>query len=137
MVQKCTTLIHDTLDHLQARYGSSLTKGGSGNKARDVIKRVEWCLREKDRIQALQNALREGVQRLALLSNLAARYVTHLSPFSPCTEGNKQKVCTRRQCDPASPRRPGTANMSRQPPSTPTIAGRTETQSCRSLQRAE
>ncbi|KAJ2975276.1 hypothetical protein NQ176_g5608 [Zarea fungicola] len=73
VVQKCTTLIHDTLDHLQARYGSSLTKGGSGNKARDVIKRVEWCLREKDRIQALQNALREGVQRLALLSNLAAR----------------------------------------------------------------
>ena len=41
VVEQCTAPIQDTLDHLHSRYGSSLIKEGSGNKARDVFKRAE------------------------------------------------------------------------------------------------
>lgn len=73
VVDNCTTLIQDALNHLQAYYGTSLTKEGSGNKARDLLKRVEWCVREKTRLGTLRAALQEGIQKLTLLSNLSAR----------------------------------------------------------------
>ncbi|KAJ6789712.1 hypothetical protein PWT90_00576 [Aphanocladium album] len=72
VVDNCTTLIQDALNHLQARYGSSLTKEGSGNKAVDVMKRVEWCMKEKTRLGALRAAIQQNTQRLLLLSNLSA-----------------------------------------------------------------
>ncbi len=40
---------------------------------RDAYKRVEWCVREKERIQNLRNGLQEGVQTLSLLTSLAIR----------------------------------------------------------------
>lgn len=73
VVDNCTTLIQDALNHLQLYYGSSLTKEGSGNKARDILKRVEWCVREKTRLGALRAGLQQGTQRLTLLSNLSGR----------------------------------------------------------------
>lgn len=73
VVEKCTTLIQDMLGHLTSRYGSCLSVQGSGWMMRDVYKRVEWCVREKERIQNLRNGLQEGVQRLSLLTSLAIR----------------------------------------------------------------
>ncbi len=73
VVGKCTTLIEDTLTHLQSRYGSSLTECGSENKIKDVYKRFEWCVREKDRIRAVRDGLQEGVLSLTLLTTLATR----------------------------------------------------------------
>lgn len=74
VVDQLTTLIQDALGHLQSRYGSSLTKEGSGSKAKDVYKRVEWCVREKDQLRILREKLQEGMQRLNLLTTLSARY---------------------------------------------------------------
>lgn len=74
VVENCTTLIRNTLHHLQSHYGSSLAKDGPGNKVKDVRKRIEWLIREKERPRALREALKEEMQRLALLSSLAARY---------------------------------------------------------------
>ena len=74
VVDQFTTLIQDALDHLQSRYGSSLKKEGSGNKAKDIYKKVEWCMREKDRLRILHEKLQVGMERLNLLSTLSARY---------------------------------------------------------------
>ncbi|KAJ4147159.1 hypothetical protein LMH87_001704 [Akanthomyces muscarius] len=73
VVEKCTTLIQDMLGHLTSRYGSCLSVQGSGWMMRDAYKRVEWCVREKERIQNLRNGLQEGVQTLSLLTSLAIR----------------------------------------------------------------
>ncbi|KAM3534343.1 hypothetical protein MY4038_002441 [Beauveria bassiana] len=73
VVDQFTTLIQDALDHLQSRYGSNLTKEGSGNKAKDIYKKVEWSVREKDRLRILHEKLQVGMERLNLLSTLSAR----------------------------------------------------------------
>lgn len=80
VVDQFTTLIQDALGHLQSRYGSSLMRGGSGSKAKDIYKRVEWCMREKDQLRILRERLQEGMQRLNILIALSARYEI-LFPF--------------------------------------------------------
>jgi hypothetical protein len=47
---------------------------GSGKKIKDIYKRIEWSVREKERLKQLRDKLQEGVQRLSLLTTLAARY---------------------------------------------------------------
>lgn len=72
VVNQCAALIQDTLDHIQSRYGKSLGIEGSGKKIKDIYKRIEWSVREKERLQNLRDKLQEGVQRLSLLTSLAA-----------------------------------------------------------------
>lgn len=96
VVGELATLIQDALNHLQSRYGSSLTKEGSGKKAKDIYRRVEWCMREKDRLRMLQEKLQKGVQRLTLLSTISARYEI-LSTLHDYTKRNEQKIRARRQ----------------------------------------
>lgn len=72
VVNECGSLIQDTLDRFQLRYENSLSIGGSGKKIKDIHKRIEWSLREKEKLQHLRAKLQYGVQRLSLLTNLAA-----------------------------------------------------------------
>ncbi|KID65919.1 hypothetical protein MAN_05578, partial [Metarhizium hybridum] len=72
VVDECASLIQDTLQHLRSRYRGSLGAEGSGNKIRDIVKRIEWSVRETQRLEKLREKLREGVQRLSLLTGLAA-----------------------------------------------------------------
>ncbi|KAK8929294.1 hypothetical protein VCV18_001956 [Metarhizium anisopliae] len=72
VVDECASLIQDTLQHLRSRYGGSLGAEGSGNKIRDIVKRIEWSVRETQRLEKLRGKLHEGVQRLSLLTGLAA-----------------------------------------------------------------
>ncbi|WAO84146.1 Hypothetical protein NCS54_00135200 [Fusarium falciforme] len=73
VVNKTASLIQDALDHFQSRYKSSLHPGGSGKKLKDAYKKLEWSTREKERIRCLREKLQESVQRLQLLTSLAAR----------------------------------------------------------------
>lgn len=70
---RCTVLVRDMLSHLQTRYGNSLSTLGSGKRIKDIFKCIEWRAKETERIRQLRESLREGVQRLTLLTTLAAR----------------------------------------------------------------
>ncbi|KAJ2985684.1 hypothetical protein NUW58_g5402 [Xylaria curta] len=72
VVNQCTSDIQDAFDYFQSRYQNSLHPGGSGKKIKDVFKKVEWATREKDRLRCLREKLKEGIQRLSLLTSLAA-----------------------------------------------------------------
>lgn len=73
VVNQTASLIQDALDHFQSRYKNSLHPGGSGKKLKDVYKKLEWSTRERERIRCLREKLQESVQRLQLLTSLAAR----------------------------------------------------------------
>lgn len=72
VIDQCASHIKDALDHFRSRYQNSLHQGGSGKKTKDVFKKVEWAVREKNRLLCLREKLQEGIQRLSLLTNLAA-----------------------------------------------------------------
>lgn len=54
-------------------YGRSLGEGGSGNRVKDVWKKLQWAFREKDRLCQLRVKLQDSMLRLSWLSTLAAR----------------------------------------------------------------
>ncbi|KAK5660897.1 hypothetical protein OQA88_12270 [Cercophora sp. LCS_1] len=72
-VRDCTDLVEEALRHFQSKYGSSLQQGGSGNKLRDARKKIEWSLREKERLRELRGKLSRNTQRLLLLCALTAQ----------------------------------------------------------------
>ena len=72
VVEQCFGHIKDALEHFRRRYGTSLTPGGSGNRIKDVFKKVEWATKEHDRIKILRGRLRDGISRLSLIGNLVA-----------------------------------------------------------------
>ncbi|KAI0134228.1 hypothetical protein BJ170DRAFT_609022 [Xylariales sp. AK1849] len=73
VVDECATSIQETLDHVRPKYHASLRAGGSGSKMRDTYRKIEWSIREKERMQHLRDRLRDGIERLSLLTMLAAR----------------------------------------------------------------
>ncbi|KAK4153252.1 hypothetical protein C8A00DRAFT_15503 [Chaetomidium leptoderma] len=73
IVNECGTLIQEALDRWHKKYHQSLSPGGSGNPLKDAGKKMEWFLREQDRMKELQERLSRGTQRLTLLGSLAAR----------------------------------------------------------------
>ncbi|GAB1309964.1 hypothetical protein MFIFM68171_00174 [Madurella fahalii] len=73
VVDDCAGLIEAALQHFGSRYQDNLRAGGSGNKWKDAYKKVEWSVKEKERLQELQEKLRQNTERLALLSVLAMR----------------------------------------------------------------
>lgn len=75
MIDECSSLVGEVLLNVRVRYGESLQSGGSGNKIKDVYKRVEFSLREKEKLQLLQEKLNGGIGRLSLLSSCAALFV--------------------------------------------------------------
>ncbi|EXU97164.1 hypothetical protein X797_009783 [Metarhizium robertsii] len=60
VVDECASLIQDILQHLRSRYGGSLGAEGSGKKIRDIVKRIEWSVRETQRLEKLREKLHEG-----------------------------------------------------------------------------
>ncbi|KAH7254936.1 hypothetical protein MRS44_016409 [Fusarium solani] len=73
VIDQCGSLIQDTLEHIQPKYHESLRIGGSGKKINDIYRKIEWSMREKDRLRYTREKLQDGVQRLSLLTTLAAR----------------------------------------------------------------
>jgi hypothetical protein len=71
VVQECAGLIEEALQQFGARYESSLQPGGSGNKLRDAYKKVEWSVRERERLHDLREKLRKNTERLTMLNGLA------------------------------------------------------------------
>jgi hypothetical protein len=72
IVDECGSLIGEVLRKLREKYGDSLQPGGSGNRVKDVYKKLEFSVRERDRIQLLQGSLNKAISRLSLLSSCAA-----------------------------------------------------------------
>lgn len=72
IIDECGALIGEVLLRLREKYGESLQPGGSGSRVRDVYKKVEFSVRERERIQLLQETLNKAVTRLSLLSSCAA-----------------------------------------------------------------
>jgi hypothetical protein len=72
IIDECSDIIGDVLCSLRDKYGDSLQPGGSGNKAKDVYRKLEFSLREKEKIQLLQDSLNRAVARLGLLAGCAA-----------------------------------------------------------------
>jgi hypothetical protein len=75
VADQCGSVLRDALDHFHARYNDSLCLGGSGKKIKDIYKKLEWSVREKDQLHSLRRRLQDGVQRLTLLTALTVKYV--------------------------------------------------------------
>ncbi|KAG7287105.1 hypothetical protein NEMBOFW57_006610 [Staphylotrichum longicolle] len=73
VVEECAALIEGALQHFGTRYHGSLQTEGSGSKCRDAYKKIEWALREKERLLELREKLQRNTERLTLLNGLAAR----------------------------------------------------------------
>lgn len=69
VVNQCSIHIRETLDYLRKRYGVCLDAGGSGNKIKDIWKKIRFA-GEDDKIQLLQERVRDAVRRLSLLRTL-------------------------------------------------------------------
>ncbi|KAL8383116.1 hypothetical protein RB595_006735 [Gaeumannomyces hyphopodioides] len=72
-VHECGGLIRATLNKVTSKYSESLNQGGSGNKVKDVYKKIEFTFREKNDLTSLRRKLSETTAKLSLLSSLAAR----------------------------------------------------------------
>ncbi|KAK7753731.1 hypothetical protein SLS62_004355 [Diatrype stigma] len=81
VVDRCGHLIQEVLDRLCPKYHASFQVGGSDNKLKDVLRKGEWLLRDKKRIEVLRCELRQGIERLTLLTALATRYTTLIFLF--------------------------------------------------------
>jgi hypothetical protein len=73
VVDECAGLIEQAIQHFGSRYHDSLRAEGSGNKWRDACKKVEWAVREKERLLELREKLRRNTERLTLLNGLVMR----------------------------------------------------------------
>jgi hypothetical protein len=73
VVDECAELIRQALARWQKKYGEALAPEGSGNALKDAGRKLEWRLREKERVAELRARLDQGVQRLTLLGALAVR----------------------------------------------------------------
>lgn len=72
-VDDCAGLIREALCRWQKKYHQALSPSGSGNALKDAGRKMEWFLREQERVVELQAKLSQSIQRLTLLSALAAR----------------------------------------------------------------
>ncbi|RSL41160.1 hypothetical protein CEP53_012924 [Fusarium sp. AF-6] len=84
VIDQCGSLIQDTLAHIQPKYHDSLSSGGSGKKINDIYRKIEWSMREKDRLRDVREKLQHGVQRLSLLATLAARKSARVDNATLC-----------------------------------------------------
>lgn len=73
VVEQCSHHMMDVYKHFTERYGNTLDPGGSGNKFRDICKKVQWSTSEGERIACLKDRLRDGITRLNLLGNLVTQ----------------------------------------------------------------
>ncbi|KAH7146239.1 hypothetical protein EDB81DRAFT_486124 [Dactylonectria macrodidyma] len=85
VIDQCGSLIQDTLEHVHPKYHCSLRVGGSGKKIRDTYRKIEWSIREKDRLRHVREKLQNGIQRLSLLTTLAARKSARVDNATLCT----------------------------------------------------
>jgi hypothetical protein len=72
IVAECSSLLQEVLAFVQGKYGDSLQPGGSGNTIKDICKKLEFSLKERDKIQLLNRKLNNAAGRLGLLSSCAA-----------------------------------------------------------------
>ncbi|KAB5539410.1 hypothetical protein GE09DRAFT_317495 [Coniochaeta sp. 2T2.1] len=72
VVDECGTLVGDVLQKFRDRYDCSLEPGGSGSRARDAVKKLEFSVRERETVRVLQETLRTAVGRLGMLASCAA-----------------------------------------------------------------
>ncbi|KAL6411861.1 hypothetical protein AUP68_04240 [Ilyonectria robusta] len=84
VIDQCGSLIQDTLEHVHPKYYDSLRVGGSGKKVKDIYRKVEWMTRETDRLRHVREKLQDGVQRLSLLTTLAARKSARVDNATLC-----------------------------------------------------
>jgi hypothetical protein len=68
----CTQPIRDMTEHLTAKYGDRLGPKGLGSTVQEIFQKLDWAMKEMENIQALRGRLQESMQRLSLLSTLAA-----------------------------------------------------------------
>jgi len=72
IVDECSDEIGQVLCGLRDKYGDSLQRGGSGNRAKDAYRKLEFSLKERGEIKLLQESLGRAVGQLSLLSSCAA-----------------------------------------------------------------
>ncbi|RSL90954.1 hypothetical protein CEP51_000518 [Fusarium floridanum] len=84
VINQCGSLIQETLEHIQPKYHDSLSGGSSGKKFNDIYRKIEWSMREKDRLRHVREKLQDGVQRLSLLTNLATRKSARVDNATLC-----------------------------------------------------
>ncbi|KAK9770307.1 hypothetical protein SCAR479_13048 [Seiridium cardinale] len=73
VVQECHDLIQSSLNRLVPKYHDSLKPEGSGSRIRDGIRKVEWSVREKERVKELRDKLRTNGQRISILTQIVSR----------------------------------------------------------------
>ncbi|KAI1879523.1 hypothetical protein JX265_002477 [Neoarthrinium moseri] len=72
IAEECGTLVQETLDRVTNRYDASLSSGKSQGRLKDGLKKLEWAIRERDKVSELQEKLVRDSARLSMLASLAA-----------------------------------------------------------------
>ncbi|KAL2674038.1 hypothetical protein Neosp_012484 [[Neocosmospora] mangrovei] len=98
VIDQCGSLIQDTLEHIQPKYRNSLRVGGSEKKIRDIYRKVEWSMREKDRLRHTREKLQDGVQRLSLLTALAASKSARVDNATLCARVEEIRLLVSDTC---------------------------------------
>jgi hypothetical protein len=75
IVDECAMLIQDIWTKNMAKYDSSLGKRSLLNTFATGYKKLEWLIREKDKVLKLQEKLKANTSRLSLLIAAAAQWV--------------------------------------------------------------
>jgi len=83
VAHECGNAITDALPRFKSKYQHSLGVKGSRNKIRDTLRRIEWALRERSRVQALQKKIEKTTGLLGVIIGLALRYVGVMKPLLP------------------------------------------------------
>ncbi|KAK6084621.1 hypothetical protein SCUP515_01117 [Seiridium cupressi] len=73
LVNECHDLIQSSLDRLVPKYHDSLKPEGSGSRIKDGVRKVEWSVREKERVKELRDKLRTNGQRISILTQIVSR----------------------------------------------------------------
>ncbi|KAK9413534.1 hypothetical protein SUNI508_11856 [Seiridium unicorne] len=73
VVQECHGLIHSSLNRLEPKYHDSLKPEGLGSRIKDGMRKVEWSVREKERVKELRDKLRTNGQRISILTQTVSR----------------------------------------------------------------
>ncbi|KAH9909189.1 hypothetical protein F4778DRAFT_217661 [Xylariomycetidae sp. FL2044] len=73
IIEDCAGLMQEALDKLRPRYHEYLQSGGSGSKIRGAFKKVEWSVREQQRVHVLQEKIRQNSDWLNTLISLTTQ----------------------------------------------------------------
>ncbi|KAH8165437.1 hypothetical protein CIB48_g2818 [Xylaria polymorpha] len=82
IIDDCGCLMQDVLEKLVPRYGQSLGDARSKYNIKGFVKKIEWSLRETERVEKLREKLHRNSQLLGMLISITTRQSARVDNFT-------------------------------------------------------